>query len=531
MKNGMARLIDGILSGLGCRTLNQQFLLSYAIIFLLAAMSGVSLYMSMAIDPNTINVAGRQRMLSQRIAKEAMLVEAKIEQRAVLEKTITLFERSHNAIVAGDSAQNMKPISNPDILAQMQKVNSLWMTYKSMLLRHIERATPETLAQIHKQSPVVLKEMNKAVVMMTQESGSITRMQLMISFVCVVAILFLVIMGRMFGLRMLMDNITRLERRMIQVGDGDFSHRFDIIRADNEIGKLFKCYNDMLQHVSELMSKVQQVASNTDQHVSRVVSATADTERGVGRQYDDLEQIAAAMTEMSATVQEVASNAIEAERAAGETDKQAHQGGDVVERSEQQATEMLRTLEGTEEMLLQLETETQAVDQVTSVINDIAEQTNLLALNAAIEAARAGDQGRGFAVVADEVRTLAQRTQQSTHQIQDIVERLQTQSQTAVSAMKKSTQLAVESNELSQAGAAALQGIIGSTETISSMNTMISTAAEEQSTVAADIDQRLVNVSNVAGETKDDTQRVVQSTEEIRREIHELNVLVQKFKL
>uniref|UniRef100_UPI003564F62D methyl-accepting chemotaxis protein n=1 Tax=Pontibacterium sp. TaxID=2036026 RepID=UPI003564F62D len=183
------------------------------------------------------------------------------------------------------------------------------------------------------------------------------------------------------------------------------------------------------------------------------------------------------------------------------------------------------------EMLLQLETETQAVDQVTSVINDIAEQTNLLALNAAIEAARAGDQGRGFAVVADEVRTLAQRTQQSTHQIQDIVERLQTQSQTAVSAMKKSTQLAVESNELSQAGAAALQGIIGSTETISSMNTMISTAAEEQSAVAGDIDQRLVNVSNVAGETKDDTQRVVQSTEEIRREIHELNVLVQKFKL
>jgi methyl-accepting chemotaxis protein len=150
MKNGMAQLIDSILSGLGCRTLNQQFLLSYAIIFLLAAMSGVSLYMSMAIDPNTINVAGRQRMLSQRIAKEAMLVEAKIEQRAVLEKTIKLFERSHNAIVAGDSAQNMKPISNPDILAQMQKVNGLWMTYKNMLLQHIESATPETLRQINK---------------------------------------------------------------------------------------------------------------------------------------------------------------------------------------------------------------------------------------------------------------------------------------------------------------------------------------------------------------------------------------------
>ena len=103
MNTGIARVIDGMLRALGCRTLNQQFLLSYAIIFLLAAASGISLYLSMAIDPNTINVAGRQRMLSQRIAKEAMLVEAGIEQRAVLEKTISLFERSHRAIVDGDS--------------------------------------------------------------------------------------------------------------------------------------------------------------------------------------------------------------------------------------------------------------------------------------------------------------------------------------------------------------------------------------------------------------------------------------------
>lgn len=531
MNTGIARVIDGMLRALGCRTLNQQFLLSYAVIFLLAAASGISLYLSMAIDPNTINVAGRQRMLSQRIAKEAMLVEAGIEQRAVLEKTISLFERSHRAIVDGDPAQNMKQITNPEILAQLQKVEGLWKTYKGLLLQHIDNASNDTLSEIHKQSPVVLKEMNKAVVMMTKESSSITRSYLMIAFVCVILILVLVVMGRIFGLRMLMDNILRLETRMTQVGSGDFSHRFNIVRDDNEIGRLFKCYNDMLQHVSDLMAKVQTVAGNTDRHVGRVAQATADTERGVSRQYDDLEQVAAAITEMAATVQEVAGNAVEAERAAGETDKQANTGGDMVRRSEMQSKEMLKTLKATEEMLLQLESETQAVDQVTSVINDIAEQTNLLALNAAIEAARAGEQGRGFAVVADEVRTLAQRTQQSTHQIQDIVERLQQKSQTAVSSMERSTQLAGESSELSQAGADALQGIIDSTSTISSMNTMISTASEEQSAVAADIDQRVVSISAVAGETKEDTQRVVNATEEIRREIHELNTLVQKFKL
>mgnify|MGYP000344650128 CR=1 FL=1 len=531
MNTGIARVIDGMLRALGCRTLNQQFLLSYAVIFLLAAASGVSLYLSMAIDPNTINVAGRQRMLSQRIAKEAMLVEAGIEQRAVLEKTIQLFERSHTAIVNGDPEQNMKPITDSTILAQLNKVDGLWRSYKTLLLQHIDQASDETRRQIHKQSPVVLKEMNKAVVMMTKASSSTTRAMLMTAFVCIIAILVLVVMGRMFGLRMVMDNISRLEKRMKQVGSGDFSHRFTILRETNEIGQLFRCYNDMLDHVSGLMGKVQQVASNTDRHVDKVVSATEDTARGVSRQYDDLEQVAAAMTEMSATVQDVAGNAIEAERAAGNTDQQAHQGGKVVRHSEMQAQQMLEMLKSTEAMLLELESETQAVDQVTSVINDIAEQTNLLALNAAIEAARAGDQGRGFAVVADEVRTLAQRTQQSTHQIQTIVERLQTQSQTAVESMVKSTQLAEESSTLSQQGAQALRDIIESTATISSMNTMISTAAEQQSSVANDIDQRLVNISGVAGDTKEDTQRVVNSTEEIRREIHELNLLVQKFKL
>ncbi len=531
MNSGIAKLIDSCLRAIGCKTLNQQFLLSYAIIFLMAASSGVALYLSMAIDPNTINVAGRQRMLSQRIAKEAMLVEAGIEQRAVLEKTISLFEKSHTAIINGDSSQNMKPIEDPAILAQMDKVGGLWKTYKQLILSHLSGATPQTLAEIHRQSPVVLKEMNKAVVMMTKASRNTTQNLLMISFVCVLIILVLVVMGRVFGLRMVMDNIQRLERRMKQVGEGDFSHRFNISRVDNEIGQLFQCYNDMLKHVGNLMDRVQQVAANTDNHVNKVVQATADTERGVSRQYDDLEQVAAAMNEMSATVQEVAGNAVEAEQAAGNTDQQAHKGGQVVEESEQQANQMLEMMKSTEQLLMDLETETQAVDQVTSVINDIAEQTNLLALNAAIEAARAGEQGRGFAVVADEVRTLAQRTQESTHQIQTIVERLQNQSQTAVASMEKSTQLAERSSELSQAGAQALQDIISSTATISSMNTMISTAAEEQSAVANDIDQRLVNISDVAGETKNDTQRVVLATEEIRKEIHQLNQLVQQFKL
>ena len=180
---------------------------------------------------------------------------------------------------------------------------------------------------------------------------------------------------------------------------------------------MFLAYNNMLDHVGQLLQTVQAVAKNTEIHVNNVVKATSDASVGVGRQYEDIELVAAAMTEMSATVQEVANNAQEAELAAQETDGHAKDGGTVVGRSESEAQKMVSMLNETASMLAELEEESQAVGNVTSVITGIAEQTNLLALNAAIEAARAGDQGRGFAVVADEVRTLAQRTQQSTREI------------------------------------------------------------------------------------------------------------------
>ncbi|WP_286238237.1 methyl-accepting chemotaxis protein [Neptuniibacter halophilus] len=531
MFQSLSGVADKLLRSLGFKTINSQLTLSYALIFLLAAASGISLYFSMAINPQTINVAGRQRMLSQKIAKEALLVAANVEQRTTLEKTMQLFESSHQAILKGDAKLGMNALKNPAIISQMQHVGDLWVGYKKLILGHIQTPGEQSLAEITKQSPVILKEMNKAVVMMTNEASERNQNQLMVALICITGILILVIFSRIFSLSALMANISRLNARMSEVGQGDFSHRFNVTHTDNEIGQMFYAYNQMLDHVGQLLNTVQTVAQNTEQHINSVAEATADASNGVSQQYEDIELVAAAMTEMSATVQEVANNAVEAERAAQEADNHAKRGGEVVSQSGAQAQEMLATLNQTATILKELEEESLSVGNVTSVINGIADQTNLLALNAAIEAARAGDQGRGFAVVADEVRTLAQRTQQSTQEIQQIIERLQNKAQTAVNSMDSSMGMADRSSELARSAAEVLEQIIESANTISSMNTMISTAAEEQSSVASDIDNRVVSISDVAAQTKQDTDRVVMATDQIRQEAHQLTQLVKQFRL
>jgi len=527
----IVQFVDRCLRLVGCKTVNQQFLLSYAFIFVLAAATGVSLYLSMAINPHTIDVAGRQRMLSQKMSKEAMMIAAGIKQRSDLQQIISQYEQAHRDLLNGAPAKRINRIEKPDVLQQMRTVEQQWQQYRQQIDRYLAKPDNNQLQQMNSQADRFLVAMDKAVDMITNAAHETIQFQLLLAVGCIGIILALVVLGRIFGLHTLMHNVNRLNRRMQEVGNGNFTHRFNVDHTDNEVGQLFNNFNSMLEHVSDLMRQVQQTAHNTERHVNNVVAATEDAEQGVSRQYADIEQIANAMKEMTTTVEEVARNAAEAEGAAQNTDQQARNGGQVVNEAGNSTERMLSTLRTTEATLNSLASATQEVGNVTSVINEIAEQTNLLALNAAIEAARAGDQGRGFAVVADEVRTLAQRTQTSTQEIQDIIERLQTQARDAVSSMTQSTELAEHSSEMSLSAADTLTEIVGSTETISSMNSQIATASEQQSQVARDIDTRVMNIADVAGNTKTDTRKVVSATEQIRDEIQVLNQLVQRFQI
>ncbi|WP_411183657.1 methyl-accepting chemotaxis protein [Pseudomonas sp.] len=353
---------------------------------------------------------------------------------------------------------------------------------------------------------------------------------MLLAFGCVLGILVLVVLGRQFGLRPLMGNLVMVERGLTRVSAGDFTLGLESEQSDNEVGRIISGYNRMQAEVSALLGEVKASGGHTQAHVQQALALAGAAQDVARQQHENLDQVATAMTEMSATVAEVARHASHAAESARSADGCAQSGQVAVKRSAELLLELSQQMEQNAKGLVALREETAGVGKVLEVITAIAEQTNLLALNAAIEAARAGEAGRGFAVVADEVRTLASRTQQSTGEIQAIIQRLQTGAQRAVSEIEGSTALVSRNLAQIQEASSVLESIVGAVDSISSMNTQIATAAEQQSQVAHDIDQRVVEVSGLAERSRDDAQSVMQVSTEINGEMQRLTAQLSRFK-
>ena len=246
--------------------------------------------------------------------------------------------------------------------------------------------------------------------------------------------------------------------------------------------------------IEDSIQQLSEVAMTTE-------AASKKTSEGVSRQESETEQLATAINEMAATVLEVARNTDDAAKAALDAGSETQSGGVVIQQTIHAINQLASEIEASADVIQQLETDSEGIGSVLDVIKGIAEQTNLLALNAAIEAARAGEQGRGFAVVADEVRNLAMRTQDSTRQIQDMIERLQKRAQSAVQAMEQGREQAKHSVQQAACADESLTKISAAVDTIMNMNHQIAAAAEEQSAVAEEINRNIVNIAQVAHAT------------------------------
>ncbi len=316
----------------------------------------------------------------------------------------------------------------------------------------------------------------------------------------------------------------------IAKGEGDLTRRLTTDRAD-ELGMIALGFNTFL---SKLQAMISQVVSSV-QKVSDSSEHTADiairTNQGVQKQMAEIELVATAVHEMTATAQDVARNATHAAEAANHADRAANQGKQTVQDTADSIAALAQEIGRAVTVVQTLAKDSENINAILVAIRGIAEQTNLLALNAAIEAARAGEQGRGFAVVADEVRNLAQKTQQATEEIQTMIQQLQQGTRDVVKVMEDSQSKTEISVKQASQAAEALQSITQAVSVINDMNTQIASAAEEQSAVAEDINRNVTNIGQVANEVAGGADEASQASAELTKLAEQQRRLINQFKV
>lgn len=324
----------------------------------------------------------------------------------------------------------------------------------------------------------------------------------------------------------LRQTLTAAER----VAAGDLTQNLQVDRRD-ELGQLQASMQRMTLSLRELIGGIGDGVTQIASAAEELSAVTEQTSAGVNNQKVETDQVATAMNEMAATVHEVARNAEQASEAALVADQQAREGDRVVGEAIAQIERLAGEVVNSSEAMNQLKAESDKIGSVLDVIKAVAQQTNLLALNAAIEAARAGEAGRGFAVVADEVRSLAQRTQQSTEEIEELIASLQTGTQRVASVMDASRGLTDSSVELTRRAGGSLETITRTVSSIQAMNQQIATAAEQQSAVAEEINRSVMNVRDISDQTSAASEETASSSVELARLGTHLQGLVGKFRL
>jgi len=315
-----------------------------------------------------------------------------------------------------------------------------------------------------------------------------------------------------------------------RVASGDLTHNLTLGRRD-ELGQLQSSIQRMTISLRELIGGISDGVTQIASAAEELSAVTEQTSAGVNSQKVETDQVATAMHQMTATVQEVARNAEEASEAAVAADQQAREGDKVVNEAIAQIERLASEVGHSTEAMGELKRESDKIGSVLDVIKSVAQQTNLLALNAAIEAARAGEAGRGFAVVADEVRSLAQRTQKSTEEIEDLIAGLQNGTQQVATIMDNSRELTTSSVELTRRAGGALESITKTVSAIQSMNQQIAAAAEQQSATAEEINRSVLNVRDVSEQTSAASEETAASSVELARLGTHLQGLVGRFRV
>ncbi|MCL1147227.1 methyl-accepting chemotaxis protein [Shewanella marinintestina] len=505
-----------------------------------AAVSSQKYLLSINRDMNYVSRLSRSIMLGDDFSKNYNLLDARIQD---IYNHFEGLDTAIGAIVNDTARRNIRQLAE-----QSQQSTKAFLEdgrNRMLALKSLDRR-PEVLQQAWAEYRVgaspFANEARRTFRDLTEAEGSL-RVQIQAEAISALAStrqqLFAITLGSFslagfilfFVSRTILRSIESMKQSIVSIeADSDLTRRIDIGSKD-ELGLLSGSFNLMLDKFQTSLHSVAETSSSLAESSQGMASITADAAVSVQMQRDELEMVATAMNEMTATVVEVAKNANDAADAAVQTDTQSQAGLTVVNNTVQTIEDLAVGIERASQVVKDLEDDSHQIGSILDVIKGIAEQTNLLALNAAIEAARAGEQGRGFAVVADEVRTLASRTQESTEEIQRMIEKLQGGAKLAADAMSDSRQYVDDSVNHARSAGEVLQSIAKAIATITDMNTQIATAAEEQSTVSEEINTNIVNISNAAEQTAVGTNTSSQESENLANMAQRLSGLVQEFKI
>ncbi|AJP50475.1 methyl-accepting chemotaxis protein [Pseudomonas simiae] len=324
--------------------------------------------------------------------------------------------------------------------------------------------------------------------------------------------------------------LRRLGAMMDKVAAGDMTVTF-VAQSRDELGDLGQVFNGTVAKIHDLIERVGHTVSQVELQAGQVETVSAQSNQAVSGQRMQIEQVATAMNQMSSTAQEVARSAAAAVSSAHSVNDETVSGRSLVQSQQGSIARLATEIDQSVQVINQLATDSQSISSVLEVIKSIAEQTNLLALNAAIEAARAGEQGRGFAVVADEVRTLARRTQHSTEEIEQMISRLQSGVAAAVKAMGSSHDMASGTVGQSERVQQALENILGAVGMIVDQNQQIAAAVEQQTAVAHDIDQNIVEINRAGEHAAEGAYQTEAASRQLSLQVIELKQLIGAFRV
>ncbi len=348
--------------------------------------------------------------------------------------------------------------------------------------------------------------------------------------ILIAALIFLV-------LQRMLRPLGEIGQRMELLGEGDLSSSLDLPGTDsseptrNEVYLLGRQVKQMIESLHRLVTDISQSMQSLSGAAERVAQVASQTNDGVKSQQQETDQVATAINELASSGHSVAEQAATAAEETRTADQKAGEGSQVVRKVIGSIESLAGEVEQSADIIARVEKESENIGSVLEVIGGIAEQTNLLALNAAIEAARAGEQGRGFAVVADEVRNLAQKTQESTTEINDMIQRLQSSTSEAVAAMQAGRSKAQESVGRAAEAGDTLTEIAHSTTAVTSVTERIALSAQEQSAVAAEIIQSVNRIRDIAGSTASGADEMRSATSELQSVFDQLQQLIARFRV